>query len=404
MEDVRRTLGVKIESPYWDEAYSKALKETQVPEWMTREYIRSLHDDYGLFPTYIDYILAVAEEVSKDASLCLLAKTLAHILSTKKDFKDAFFEFELPKAREGEESIGYDCFAILPIVANLRPTWDELASLGMPEEFITSSLVVIEWLMSGAIKEAGKPVFSEKHFRSYSAAIYVKYFILNRLRFEVHPKADICARIFKNKDGKLLILMDNTYLHKTGHILGSFGCCDKEGSYYADFVETDNFYEGYAVDKVTHLTQNKRTILSKKEWEPVLAPGDDVIKVHIPMGEKLRRKECEESYKFAKTILPRCFPEYDFKGFLTGCWMLSPELKDILSSESNIISFQNEYEVFPLKSNAEDAFVYVFGINGVPSDKIEVMALPEKNSLMRGIKKKTLEQKFIYEFNGFIPW
>lgn len=404
MEDVRRLLGIKIESTYWDEAYAKAKKDPQVPEWMSQEYIRSLHDDYGLFPTYIDYVLTTAKQVSQKPELCLLAKTLAYILSTKKSFSDAFTEFELPEAPDGEASIGYDCFAILPIVANLRPTWDELASRGMPEEFITSSLIVIEWLMSGAFKEAGKPCFSEKYFRLYSVAIYMKYFILNRLRFEICPKADVPAGIFRNKDGKYCILMGNTYLHKSGHILGSFGCSDAVDSYYADFVETEDAYEGYAVDETTRLAQNVRTVLPKKEWEPVFVPGDDVIRVHIPMGGKLKKEACEKSYALAKELLPRCFPEYDFKCFLTGCWMLSPELKDVLPLESNIISFQSKYEAFPLKSNAEDAFMYVFGIEGARLEELDYESLPESNSLMKGIKKKTLEKNFIYEFSGFIPW
>lgn len=405
MKDIRETLGIKIESPYWDDAYRNAQEEPQVPQWMSQEHIRSLHDDCGLLPNHIESVLSAAAQVSQNPDLCLLAKTLAHILAKKKGFHEAFTEFELPNAPEGlEETIGYDCFAVLPIVANLRPTWDELVKRGMPEEFITSSLASVDNFMTSASRKAGKPAFNDGYFRLYSLAIYIKYFVLKRLRLEVHPKSDRPVRIFQNNEGKLCVLMDGTYLHKSGHILGSFGCTEEEGSYFADFVETEDTYEGYAVDEITRLAQNKRTVLSKNEWKPVFVPGDDVIKVHIPATGKLSKEACEESYELAKTLLPRCFPEYDFKGFLIGCWMLSPELKDILPAESNIIEFQRKYEVFPLKNNAADAFMYVFGIENTPIDEIDYAALPETNSLMRGIKQKALESKFVHQFNGFILW
>ncbi len=84
--------------------------------------------------------------------------------------------------------------------------------------------------------------------------------------------------------------------------------------------------------------------------------------------------------------------------------MLSPELKDILPNESNIIAFQNGFTVFPAKSSASDAFLYVFGIEAQSVSDIDIPELPENNSLMRGIKEKALRGKFIHQFNGFIPW
>ncbi len=50
MNDVRDMLQIKIESPYWDEAYKLALSEADVPEWMTEEYIRVLHREKGVLP------------------------------------------------------------------------------------------------------------------------------------------------------------------------------------------------------------------------------------------------------------------------------------------------------------------------------------------------------------------
>ncbi len=405
MRDIREVLNIKIESPYWDEAYKKALAEPQLPEWLTKDYIQAFHNEYNIFEKNLDVVLSAAPFVAENPNLCLLAKTLANILANKTGFSKSFTEFELPAAPEtAANTIGYDCLALFPIIANLRPTCKELEERGMEKHLISSSLFFFDRFITAAIEKAGKPAFGKEHFSLYNLVIYITNFIFGRLRFEIHKDSNRPVRIFANKGGELCVLMDNIRLHKSGHILGSFNCTDEEGAFDADFVETDETYEGYTVDKATRLVKKARVTLSKKEWKPVFVPGDDVIKVHIPNGGRMTKELCEESYRIAMEVFPRCFPETTFKGFLIGCWMLSPELKDILAPDSNIISFQSKYEIFPLKNNAADAFLYVFDIKDTLVEEIDLAALPEANSLMRGIKAKSLEGKYIHQFNGFIPW
>lgn len=405
MRDIRDILNIKIESPYWDEAYKKALAEPQVPEWMTVDHIRSLHDEYNIFEENLDVVLSAVPFVAENPDLCLLARTLAHILENKKGFSESFTEFNLPTPPETvANTTGYDCLALFPIIANLLPTCKELEERGLEKHLIRSSMFFFDRFITAAIKKAGKPAFDKDSFSLYSLTIYIKNFIFGRLRFEIYPNSNRPVRIFANKNGELCVLMDNVRLHKSGHILGSFNCTDEDGAFDADFVETSEAYEGYTVDKTTRLVKKVRISLSKNEWKPVFVPGDNVIKVHIPLGGKMTKELCEESYAIAMDVFPRCFPEITFKGFLIGCWMLSPELKDVLSPDSNIIAFQNKYEIFPLKNNAADAFLYVFDIKDTPVEEIDLASLPETNSLMRGIKTKSLEGKYIHQFNGFIPW
>ncbi len=405
MYDVRKALNIKIESPYWDDAYKLALNEPQIPSWLTEEYARILHKECGVLTNTLDNVLKAIPYIQQVPDLCLLAKTLYHILATQKNFSNAFTEFELPTAPETVENpIGYDCVAFFPIMAHIRPSWEILEKRGIEKDILTSSFFWADRFFQVSSETAGRPFFGTDKFKLYDLAIYLEHLMIGRLRFEIHKNSNRPAKIFENKQGELCILMDNTLLHKTGHILGSFGCTDEAGAFEADFIETDEYYEGYAVDKTTKLAQNFRTRLSKKEWKPVFTPGDNAIKVHIPNGGKLDKESCESAYQKARDIFTNCFPETHFKGFLIGCWMLSPELKDILSPQSNIIEFQNKYEIFPLKNNAADAFMYVFGIKGTPIDQIDFANLPEANSLMRGLKAKALEGKFIHQFNGFIPW
>ena len=127
MNDVRKQLNINIESPYWDSAYRLALSQPGVPEWLCEEYIRALHSELGLFPRNSEIIISAIPHIVQVPELCLLAKTLYHILASKKNFSEAFTSFELPKSPKGvNNTIGYDCFALFPIIAHLRPSWKEL--------------------------------------------------------------------------------------------------------------------------------------------------------------------------------------------------------------------------------------------------------------------------------------
>ena len=149
MQDVRDALGIKIESPYWDEAYKKALSEPLIPEWLTEEYIRSIHEKYGFFKKNLEVIVSAAPHIAKVPELCILAKTLYHILGKRKKYSEAFTAFEVPKAPEGcDNPIGYDCVCGFPILGHLVPSWKELEEKGVEESIIAPSLTTLDSLFT----------------------------------------------------------------------------------------------------------------------------------------------------------------------------------------------------------------------------------------------------------------
>lgn len=405
MQDIRNILGVKIESPYWDTAYEKAISEPLIPEWLTESYIRSIHEEYGFFKMNLETIISAIPYITEVPELCILAKTLYHILDTKKNFNEAFTSFEAPKAPQGTaNTIGYDCVLGFPVLAHLVPSWKELEARGIECDIIKDSLTTVDHLFTYSEEEVGRKAFTEQFFRMYGNAIYINYLRIGRLRFEIFEESNRPALIFEKNGSEHKVLMCNCVLHKSGNILGAYGCEDEDGSYAAEFTETDTHYVGYAVNTETRLAENTLTYLDKTEWKPIYKPDDNGLKVHIPYGDRLTKEACEDSYTRARDIFKRCYPEIHFDGFHLFCWMLSPDLRDILKPNSNIIEFQNKYTVFPAKDNAVDAIMYVYGIKEDDVRSVNVEDLPESNSLQRGIKKKLLEGKHIHQCYGFFKW
>ena len=404
MNELREALNLKIESPYLEEAYRAALSDSDLPEWLTEGYIRALRDELGLLPRSIDTVLLALPHVAKSPELRLFVKVIYHILGKRVGFNSAFSAFEMLGAPEKIDELGYGAALMFPIIAHLRPYRDTLLLRGIDEDVIRDTLFWIDSFISTSSEKKGAPYLSLECFRAYSVAIYSNHLIIGRLRFELYPNSVRNARVFKSRSGEYALLMDNVTLHKTGRVIGSYGCTDTDGSYYAEVTETKDGYSGLGIDAFTRLAKREVTTLPRDEWTPVYTSGDAAIKIHIPHGGRLDKKAVEDAFSRAREIFTRCYPEYNFTAFVIICWMLAPELSEILPEESNIIAFQNNFITYPVKSDATGVFLYVFDKDIASVDELDLSLLPEDNTLRRGIKKMALEGRFIHQFGGYMPF
>ena len=395
MTDIRDVLGISLQSPFWEEALATAAGMPATPAWLTEEYICKIDDDYQLLGDKRSLVLEALSRVVKDPALCTFAKALYYIIGLKKGYKDAFTRLELPKT---ENLVG-----VFPILGHIVSSCEALRKRNVPENVIYDTLSFFRLNIPQCFEQK-MPRFGETDFAYFPIYLYTGNLWMGRLRFEIHPDADRNVSIFQDKAGKLCILMRDTRLHASGNRLGAIGFTDEEGSYDADFVETDTYYEGYAVNETTCLAENQRTRLPKEEWQCIFAPGDTLIKVHIPVRGKLTKEACHASYEKARKIYSACYPEYDFKGFVCNTWLLSPAMRAFLPEESNIVQFQNDYRIFPAVNNAQDVFHYVYGIDVASADQVDANSLPEDNNMRRGVKNLLLKGEYIHQYNGFIPF
>ena len=401
-QDIREILNVNIVSPYWDEVLEEAVEMPDVPEWLTADFISKLEKDFSILGDHAQAAMQAREQVVKTPELCLFAKILYCIMCKKQGFSKLFSQFALPEAPEGAQPLGYDFVGLFPILAHVRLYDQELTQRGVEHDIIFDTFNFLRGSIKGCCERAGRPCFDKAAFSIYGAYLYNHTLWIGRLRFELHPNSNRNARIFAGKDGTLCTLMCDTVLHRNGNVLGAIGYEDEEGAYEADYRETEQYYEGYAVDPETGLAGKVRTRLAKEDWKPVMVPGDTLIKVHIPNMGKLLKEDCDAAYARAQETFTKCYPEYDFKGFVTHTWFLGPALEPALREGSNIKNFRNYFEIFPAKSNGNDVFQYVYRQNVKTPAEVAIDELPEDNSLRKGIKDQLQKGNYIYEFNGFM--
>lgn len=402
-QDIRKLLNITVESPYWEDALAEAGEMEEIPHWLTDEFQLAMERELQIIGDDFDAAMAYLSKLRQNPALLLFCKVIYRILCRRKGFAAAFPTFEIPLDTSGD----FDFITLLPLLAHVAIYGRELSQRGIDRQVIYDTLLFLRYSIKESHKLHGKPCFNTPNgFAIYGAYMYCNMLCVDPLRFEIHPNSDRKVRVFRSGDGKLCALMCDTTLHATGNLLGAIGFTDEAGAFDANFLETEEYYEGHPIDDETHLASPARIQLPKDQWEMILAPGDTLLKVHIPgiARNPFSKEACEAAYQKGIDIYKNLYPEYDFKGFVCNTWLLSPNLQKILKKDSNIVRFQEAYLLIPAKNNAPDVFHYVYGMNVQSAAEVDAATLPETNSLQRGVKKLLQEGIYIHQYNGFIPF
>jgi len=124
---------------------------------------------------------------------------------------------------------------------------------------------------------------------------------------------------------------------------------------------------------------------------PHVEKGTVCAYIHIPGGTKLTKEAVLASLRQAKEDVARYYPET--KGaelvFCTQTWLLSPEIREFLSEESNILHFQKLFRIVDTIPGNGPFLDFLFRAPG----ETHYERLPEDTSLRRTVKKVLMEGK-----------
>ena len=115
-----------------------------------------------------------------------------------------------------------------------------------------------------------------------------------------------------------------------------------------------------------------------------LEKGTPVINIHIPQGEPLTWKACEESIERAKKVWGEDMP------YVCHSWLLYPGLDEALGKKSNIREFRKHFKVLQTDYKEREAEWRVFG-------KVlkNVAEYPEETSLQKKVKEYLLSGRVL---------
>lgn len=137
--------------------------------------------------------------------------------------------------------------------------------------------------------------------------------------------------------------------------------------------------------------------IGQLEYEFTVKNNEPIVSLHIPTDADLRPVILRPSIREGLAELFRLFPEYADKRIYCHTWLLSPLLKDMLPPTSNILRFQELFDMEPEGIPGNDVLLWVF-----KNPKLPKADLPENTSLQRKLKRFYLDGGTFLEGVGYL--
>lgn len=137
--------------------------------------------------------------------------------------------------------------------------------------------------------------------------------------------------------------------------------------------------------------------IGQLEYELTTRDGKNIVSLHIPTDVDLRPEILRPSLQDGLKELYRIFPAYAGTPVYCHSWLLAPLLKDLLPNTSNILRFQEMFDIEPDSTPGKDVLLWVFKNPRLPKEEY-----PENTSLQRKLKQFFLDGGEFLEGKGYL--
>ncbi|MEG0229775.1 MAG: acyltransferase domain-containing protein [Oscillospiraceae bacterium] len=143
--------------------------------------------------------------------------------------------------------------------------------------------------------------------------------------------------------------------------------------------------------------------LGELEYEMYNYEGENAISIHIPSNCILKQEKLRESYFLAKDFFAKFYPDFANARMFCHSWLLSPNLKELLNAQSNIVKFSNNFDIIKTDNDSTDFLAWVFKTENIDiKNKEQIKQLPQTTTLQKNIKEFILDDKIFYNGLGFL--
>ena len=127
-----------------------------------------------------------------------------------------------------------------------------------------------------------------------------------------------------------------------------------------------------------------------------LKKGDPILSVHIPRGGRMDEAACIDSFNQAEKFFLEYF-DYKFKAFGCFTWLFDPNFKNLLPPESNILKFQQLFNIFKYSGEDYGGLDYIF----VNINKDNIKDAPTDTSFRKAIVEHILSGGIMQSGSGY---
>lgn len=357
--------------------------------FLEEDYIRRVMEKTRAFTRVGEELIAAAARLRADAPAAAYALFACRAA-------EAHVALVQSGALQGEP-VAHPYLLLLALLPGIERTFDLLCKRGIPEDVILASLTQFEDCVFLYEERFGKRGLSPRYFNHMIGYFDGHFLNVGRLRFHLKKNEEIYLLENKNTHERVLFLQDKC-INAAGMICGTPPIGDTAELRVA-LERVGEDYVGYPVWQ-NGKSARHAVILPAKDYTVLLAPGDEMLGVHIPPLGALSTEVCEASYARVREIFATCYPECAPKAFHCESWMMAPELAEILRPTSNVLGFQKPYYRYPILTEGKDVLNFVFK----KREDAVLADLPEDTSLQRALKARYLRGEYLYEYGGVIPF
>ena len=135
--------------------------------------------------------------------------------------------------------------------------------------------------------------------------------------------------------------------------------------------------------------------IGELEYEMKHIDDKIVIGIHIPSDTDFSPAAVDKSLMKAKEFFVEYYPNLANAEYRCHSWLLDSQLKGMLNKNSNIISFQNRFEIFDEGESDTEFIEWLYNTKST-----DYSALPENTSLQRNMKRHLLSGGVIHNAYG----
>lgn len=360
--------------------------------FLDEDYMRSISRKYKVLGKDEDECIAKALKIKENEAALAFFNLAVKFLDWADGDVEKSLMLTVPDSEEGEDEL--DMLPMAVLFTQMDKSRERYLAMGMSEE---DAMMHMEAYGKSFIKSSNlmqRSGLNRMYFNWLCIYLGAGLVTVSGFNFEMKKNPATAVFIRNKATGKLLALSFNQKIHKSGNVFMSAGCTDEEGSFIAEYKESDEEFKGYPINE-KGLCEKDEKCYKKSRWEKVLSPGDDVISFHIPKNADLTPANLDKVFSEGIKKVKEYYRDKSVRCIICGSWLLSPQLWDIMNEKSNIVAFGKRFTLAPMRSAGKDVFSFVF-----PPGIKNYEELPENTTLERGLKKLYLEGKYLYTFYG----
>ena len=125
--------------------------------------------------------------------------------------------------------------------------------------------------------------------------------------------------------------------------------------------------------------------IGELEYEMKHIDDSIVIGIHIPSDADFSPSKVDDSITNARRFFSKYYPELSDTEYRCHSWLLDHHLRGMLKKDSNILHFQNLFEIIDEGEVGSDFLEWLYHTKST-----DYAALPENTSLQKNVKKHLL--------------